>query len=75
MLLTRIISSFTDNWSFFTIKVVMELMRGIRSQLTTISGPGAQDFFPMMSLSHCRPDTSLKLFPVKVNLLPSIQRA
>ena len=48
---------------------VMELMRGVRSQLTElISGLGAQDLAPMsLGLSHSLSRYKLKFSPDKVN--------
>lgn len=50
---------------------VMELMRGVRSQLTElISGLGAQDLAPMsLGLSHSLSRYKLKFSPDKVNSL------
>jgi RNA processing factor Prp31 len=50
---------------------VMELMRGLRNQLTElISGLGAQDLGPMsLGLSHSLSRYKLKFSPEKVSLL------
>src|SRR6266542_1675256 len=50
---------------------VMELMRGLRSQLTElISGLGAQDLGPMsLGLSHSLSRYKLKFSPEKVSLI------
>ena len=52
---------------------VMELMRGVRSQLTElISGLGAQDLAPMsLGLSHSLSRYKLKFSPDKVSFLCS----
>ena len=55
---------------------VMELMRGLRNQLTElITGLGAQDLGPMsLGLSHSLSRYKLKFSPEKVSLMPLLFR-
>ena len=55
---------------------VMELMRGLRNQLTElITGLGAQDLGPMsLGLSHSLSRYKLKFSPEKVRLMPLLFR-